>query len=149
MAVSNLEDHVGYWLRFVSNHVSHAFRTRVEKQGVTVAEWVVLRELFEQGPVAPSRLADGLGMTRGAISKLVDRLCGKKLATRTTSDIDRRGQSISLTPAGRTLVPKLARLADANDRAFFGHLRADQRAVLVETLQTLVRRHGWKNQPLD
>ena len=70
---SGLEDHVGYWLRFVSNHVSHAFAQKVEAHGVTVAEWVVLRRLLDLGDAAPSALADGLGMTRGAISKLVDR----------------------------------------------------------------------------
>jgi hypothetical protein len=41
--VSQLEAHLGYWLRAVSNHVSHAFKMKVETHGVTVAEWVVLR----------------------------------------------------------------------------------------------------------
>ncbi|MEI9903207.1 MAG: hypothetical protein WDN06_03970 [Asticcacaulis sp.] len=44
---SHLEAHLGYWMRFVSNHVSQAFARKVEAHGVTVAEWVVLRELFE------------------------------------------------------------------------------------------------------
>ena len=38
--VSPLEKHVGYWLRYVSNQVSYAFRARIEENGVTVAEWV-------------------------------------------------------------------------------------------------------------
>ena len=38
--VSALDAHLGYWLRAVSNHVSHAFKTKVERHGVTVAEWV-------------------------------------------------------------------------------------------------------------
>ena len=54
---SALEAHLGYWLRFVSNHVSHAFKTKVEAQGVTVAEWVVLRWLFDHASARPSQLA--------------------------------------------------------------------------------------------
>ena len=55
---STLEDHAGYWLRYVSNHVSHAFARKVEAQGVTVAEWVLLREMFNTGAANPSQLAD-------------------------------------------------------------------------------------------
>jgi hypothetical protein len=36
--ISELEKHVGYWLRFVSNHVSYAFMQKVEATGVTIAE---------------------------------------------------------------------------------------------------------------
>ncbi|MGA7245246.1 MAG: MarR family transcriptional regulator, partial [Terracidiphilus sp.] len=46
-AVSDLKDHVGFWMRGVSNHVSHAFSRMLQKSGVTVAEWVVLREMYD------------------------------------------------------------------------------------------------------
>ena len=89
-SISPLTAHLGYWLRFVSNHVSHAFRRKVEDHGVTVAEWVVLRELLRTGDANPSQIADGLGMTRGAISKLVERLVAKKLVRRAAAAGERR-----------------------------------------------------------
>lgn len=144
---SQLEDHLGYWLRFVSNHVSQAFTRKVEAQGVTVAEWVLLRELFQAGPVNPSQLALNLGLTRGAVSKLVDRLHGKKLVEITHSREDRRCQTVATTPAGKKLVPHLAKLADENDREFFGHLTAAQRTTLSQLLQDIVLRNGWKDVP--
>ncbi len=147
--VSELEKHVGYWLRFVSNHVSHAFMQKVEAKGVTVAEWAVMREMLEAGPVSPSQLAERLGMTRGAISKLVERLCGKALVERTTSDGDRRYQSVALTAKGKKLVPLLAQLADENDREFFGHMAGDARTDLVQLLKDVVHRHGWKGVPVS
>ena len=55
---SDLETHLGYWLRFVSNHVSHAFSLKLQARDVTVAEWVVLRDLFDGDGVPPSLLAD-------------------------------------------------------------------------------------------
>ncbi len=147
--VSELEKHVGYWLRFVSNHVSHAFMQKVEAKGVTVAEWAVMREMLEAGPVNPSQLAERLGMTRGAISKLVERLCGKALVERTASDGDRRYQSVALTAKGKKLVPMLARLADENDQEFFGHLTGEEQADLVRLLKDVVHRHGWKDVPVS
>jgi DNA-binding MarR family transcriptional regulator len=147
-SVSGLEDHAGYWLRFVSNHVSHAFKLKVEKQGVTVAEWVLMREMFNSKDANPSQLADKLGLTRGAVSKLIERLCDKNLAFRSTSEGDRRFQTIGLTPAGRKLLPGLARLADENDREFFGHLTSVEKATLVEQLREIVRRNAWKDSPV-
>src|SRR5271168_2720623 len=115
-----LDAHVGFWLRFVSNHVSHAFKLKVEAHGVTVAEWVVLRALFDADHVNPSEIADQLGMTRGAISKLVDRVVAKRLVKCTVGKGDRRFQTLVLTASGRKLVPILAALADENDAEFFG-----------------------------
>lgn len=143
-----LADHLGFWLRFVSNHVSQAFQLKLESQGVTVAEWVLLRELLSLHDTPPSQLAEQLGMTRGAISKLVERLCAKKLVKRVESSSDRRFQAISLTAAGRKLVPVLARVADDNEREFFGHLSPAQYSECCDLLRDLVRRHQWKDVPV-
>lgn len=146
---STLEDHAGYWLRYVSNHVSHAFARKVEAQGVTVAEWVLLREMLDAGTANPSQLADAVGLTRGAVSKLVERLSRKKLAVRSSPEGDQRYQTVELTAAGKRLVPVLAQLADENDREIFGHLKSVERTKLVHLLQDIVRRHGWKDLPVD
>lgn len=146
---SSLEDHAGYWLRYVSNHVSHAFALKVEAHGVTVAEWVLLREMLNSGATNPSQLADSVGMTRGAVSKLVERLSRKTLAVRSSSKGDRRYQTVELTAAGKRLVPVLAQLADENDCEFFGHLKPEERIKLVSLLQEIVRRHRWKELPVD
>ena len=146
---SDLETHLGYWLRFVSNHVSHAFSLKLQALGVTVAEWVVMRELFDGDGVPPSTLADGLGMTRGAISKLADRLIAKDFIERTASTEDRRQQTLSLTEVGRMLVPRLSALADRNDAEFFGHLKPAERAALEKTLKDIVRRHDLKTIPTE
>jgi DNA-binding MarR family transcriptional regulator len=146
---SSLDAHLGFWLRFVSNHVSHAFQRKVEAHGVTVAEWVVLRELFSLEATSPGSLADSLGMTRGAISKLADRLLAKKLLSRSPGRDDRRFQTVKLTPAGRKLVPVLAALADRNDEEFFGHFSPSERAALKDLLVDLVRRHELRNIPVE
>lgn len=135
-------------LRF-ENHVSYAFSRKVEERGVTVAEWVVLRELYDREGLAPSEIATRLGMTRGAISKLADRLAAKSLAVRIVDKSDRRYQSLELTAAGRTLVPKLSELADRNDEEFFAHLSAADRNRLETILKTLVNRHGLKRIPVE
>ena len=139
---------MGFWLRFVSNHVSHAFKLKVEAHGVTVAEWVVLRALFDTDNVNPSEVAEKLGMTRGAISKLVDRLVAKRLVKCTVERGDRRFQSLALTPGGRKLVPILANLADQNDAEFFGRLTDEQRSSLIALLKDIVRERELRDLPV-
>jgi DNA-binding MarR family transcriptional regulator len=147
--VSDLTAHLGYWLRYVSNHVSQAFARKVEARGVTVAEWVLMRQLMGAEALAPSRLAERMGMTRGAISKLADRLIAKSLLRRAADPKDGRAQTLSLTAKGRKLVPELAALADANDSEFFAHLTPQDRAALLRILRGVVEQRGLKSLPVD
>ena len=148
-SASDLTAHLGYWLRYVSNHVSQAFARKVEAHGVTVAEWVLMRQLLHEEALAPSRLAERMGMTRGAVSKLADRLIAKSLLVRTADPQDGRAQMLSLTRAGRSMVPKLAALADANDAEFFDHLVPKDRTALLRTLRWIVEKRGLKSLPID
>jgi DNA-binding MarR family transcriptional regulator len=147
--ISDLPDHLGFWLRHASNHVSHAFARRMEGRVVTVAEWVALRTLYRQPPMPPSRLAELMGMTRGAISKLSDRLIGKGLVHRLDSADDHRSHQLGLTPEGEALVPQLAAEADANDAEFFGHLSDGEREALETALRALIARWRPRSLPVD
>ncbi|WP_158815489.1 MarR family winged helix-turn-helix transcriptional regulator [Methylocapsa sp. S129] len=148
-SVSELESHLGYWLRFVSNHVAQAFQRKMEAADVTVSEWVVMREMHRLGPTSPTELGQKIGMTKGAISKLVARLERKELLIRSITEADRRNHVIELTIAGQTLVPALARLADQNDEEFFGHLSKPVRDQLVSAMKEVVRLHQLKAVPID
>lgn len=112
-----LEAHLGFWLRFVSNHVSIRFQQLLEEEGVTVTEWVALRTFWSQIDTTHAELIQAPGMTKGAASKVVSRLEEKGLAGP----------------------------ADANDAHFFGHLPAADRQALTQALQALVQHHQLKD----
>lgn len=147
-APSPLEAHLGFWLRFVSNHVSIRFQQRLEEKGVTVTEWVALRTLWSQDATTHAELINALGMTKGAASKVVSRLQEKGLAGRQLADGRAREQSLGLTPGGKALVPQLAALADANDAHFFAHLPVVERQALTQAMQALVQHHQLKDIPI-
>ena len=149
MPVSDLKKHAGFWLRFVSNNVSQAFARKLLTSGVTVAEWVVMREMFDDEETSPGVLAERIGMTRGGVSKLVDRLVSRKLIARRERSNDRRFQSIALTTAGRRLVPQLAALADQNDEEFFHPLSTEERAALIALMKKLVQAHSLQTLPTE
>jgi DNA-binding MarR family transcriptional regulator len=145
---SELTSHLGYWLRYVSNHVSHAFARKLEGQEVTVAEWVLMRELFDVEAMAPSRLAERMGVTRGAVTKIADRLLAKSLLRRDADLEDGRAQTLALTETGRSLIPLLAALADENDADFFGHLKPEERDIVERVLKDIVERQGLTSIPI-
>lgn len=148
-ALSQLEAHLGYWLRYVSNHVSAAFARKVESEGVTVSEWVVLRTLIDAAPCAPRLVAERTGLHKAPISRLLDRLVQRDLVQRKADPEDARAQIISLTPKGRMLVPRLAAMADANDAEYFAHLSSTDRNHLMRILRRTVHAHGMKQIPME
>jgi DNA-binding MarR family transcriptional regulator len=146
--VSSVEAHLGYWMRFVSNRVSEEFRIAVEAVGVSVSEWVALRTLYDSVDANHGSLTQALGMTKGAVSKLIARLEEKGLIDRQTVQADARQIGLRLTAAGKALVPRLATLADKNDERFFGHLSAARRRELRQLLEEIVTIHQLSEVPV-
>ncbi len=143
----DLEDHLGYWLRFVSNHVSGTFREKIQGFDVTVAEWVVLRTLYKRSACTLNHLSEDIGVDAGAISRLVDKMIKKKLVTRKTGANDRRSVAIELTENGNSLVPKIANIADKNDSHFFSGLPKADQDHLRRIMKNLVNTHNLKSKP--
>jgi DNA-binding MarR family transcriptional regulator len=147
--VSDLTAHIGYLLRMTSNVVSQEFARKIASESVTVAEWVMLRSLYCSETIAPSALAQNMGMTKGAISKLADRLLEKGLIGRTRNPDDKRGHRLSLSAKGLSKVPLLAGIADRNDTAFFAVLNVEEQDALRGLLCALIDRHGLSAMPVD
>lgn len=145
----SLQVHLGYWLRHVSNHVSGAFAQALQERQVSVAEWVALWQIHHRPQITPGELADLIGMTRGAVSKVLHKLASKGWIARATCGDDNRVQWLTLTPTGEQILPELAQLADSNDAHFFGCLSAEEQATLRSLLQKLARSHQWHDIPIE
>ncbi len=147
---SELKSHIGYRLRVVSNAVSHSFAKKLADCEVTVAEWVILREMYsDDSKTNPSKVAELTGLTRGAVSKLIERLLIKKLVVRSESTEDRRYQEIALSAKAIELVPKLASIADGNDERFFSVLTESERKTLMDILVKLAEIHKLQSNPIE
>lgn len=145
--VSPLEHHLGFWLRFVSNEVSGRFEAGLAKHNVTPAEWVTLRSLYDREHTNHADLIQTLGMSKGAISKIVSKLEAKGLTARKSLEDKPRGQILCLTELGYALVPKLAAIADENDAYFFEHLTIENRQLTLKLMKELVIHHRLKQTP--
>jgi DNA-binding MarR family transcriptional regulator len=129
--VSKLESHLGYLLRRVSNAVSGEFARALHTRQTSVAEWVLLT------------------MTRGAVSKIIDKLQTKGWIRSRISPQDNRVQVLSLTRGGERILPQLAELAARNDERFFASLDAGERSALRRLLGKLEDHHQMHEVPVE
>jgi DNA-binding MarR family transcriptional regulator len=144
-----LESHLGYWLRRVSNAVSGSFARALQEKQTSVAEWVLLRELYERGQTSPGELAESLGLTRGAVSKIVDKLDAKGWIQTETKEGDSRFRLLSLTRGGRRCLPVLAEIADQNDAGYFDCLTAGEKNTLRKLLIKLADHNHIHDVPTE
>src|ERR1700722_11856110 len=97
---TELENHLGYWLRRISNRVSGTFARALQTRQTSVAEWVMLQHLRQRPRTTAGEFADALSLTRGAVSKIIDKLEAKNWIECSTKREDHRVQLLFLTPKG-------------------------------------------------
>jgi DNA-binding MarR family transcriptional regulator len=147
--VPALKEHLGYRLRQASNYVSHDFARKLAIKGVTVSEWGLMRGLYGRKPAPATHVAEEMGMTCGAITKLTDRLIAKNLMRRESDPHYGRAQTLRLTAKGARLLPELAALVDASEAECFAHLSARERLDLMRMLRDTVVHLGPTTMSID
>lgn len=140
---SQLEDHIGYWLRCLSNFVHTGFAQRLDKYGITVEQWVVLRILFDQEGTSLQEAAAAIGVDNSSLSRMIERLVQKELVVREIHPTDRRTVVLSLSHRAKKLVPLLAREADKNDSEFFKVITPEKRDLLLSIIHDVLTKNGW------
>lgn len=136
---------LGYWLRLVAGLVSERLNLRLKEHGITEAEWVVLRTMYQESWMPYAAFQRALGNTMGGAWKIAARLEKRGLLERRLAKGSVRFQWLSLTAKGESLVPQLAALAERNEEYFFVHLPPHARAALIGQLRDLAARYQFAN----
>lgn len=99
--------------------------------------------------ITPAKIAETLGLTRGAVSKIIDKLEAKGWLARSTKPEDGRVQLLSLSSRGNRALPELAAIADHNDQVFFEGLNSEEKDRLRRLLCKLVDFHQIRDVPVE
>ena len=132
------QQHVSYWVRLAEARFSENLTKMLEEWRLLPSEWGVLRELYGPGRRSPVELAKIIGMSKGGMSKLIDRLVKKELVRKEVAKLDRRFRAVGLTAYGKEWVEFIASLEKDLDRQFFGKLRGGGRYRLTEYLKRIL-----------
>lgn len=123
--------------------MSESFGETLRRQGVSAAEWRVLRALAESDALKMSALAAIVLFKPPTLTKVIDRMERAGLVERRASLADRRCMMVGLTERGRQmatpLVLRLKQREAALDRALGKPFSRDIRSALAALLDRLKR----------
>jgi DNA-binding MarR family transcriptional regulator len=84
-----------------------------------------------------SAVADHVGLTLPSMSRIVDMLVARKLATRTTHRGDRRRMTLTLTNQGRATLQSARKATESYLRDLFEAVSSEKRVTVVEAMRIL------------
>ncbi len=93
--------------------------------------------LLEHGPLGPSALADALGLSRAAVTALLDRLEAAGYVVRAPAPDSRRAVRVHLQPSTWAAFARVYRPVGERVRAVGDGLGEDERRVATAVLDTL------------
>ena len=128
---------IGYLLRDASRRILGAMQRQLDPYGLSMPQYFVLRELYENEGLTQRELANRVGVLEPTIVATLDALEQSGLVARVRSTTDRRKIGVMLTPAGEGLRDTLlGHAATVLDRALAG-VSAEEIAGLRATLQRI------------
>jgi len=94
--------------------------------------------LLAEGPISQQAVGEQLGIDRTTVVELIDELEQQGIVVRRRNPADRRSYALTLTPKGRTVQKRAARVFDAAADEFFDALEPAERQVLQGMLRRLI-----------
>jgi DNA-binding MarR family transcriptional regulator len=115
-AVFDLEQFLPYRLYQATENSSQGFR-EVYKQlyGLTRAEWRVLFNVGQYGPISANEIVQRTYLDKTKISRAVQKLVEQKWLRRSNDLADRRRQALELTARGKKVMSHLIKLAEEHN----------------------------------
>lgn len=131
-------------LRRVNQRYRVASRARLAESGLgdlpQPGYWALM--VLARGGTEASRLMDEMGVSKQAVSKLVDILVAGGFVDRRPNDDDRRRSDLLLTARGRKAVGVIEDAARSIEEAIVAEIGAESFADLVRMLAQLARWEG-------
>jgi DNA-binding MarR family transcriptional regulator len=103
-----LDQMVCFSLYSASRATTQAYRRLLEPWGLTYPQYLVLVELWTQGPRSVRQLGDDLALDSGTLSPLLRRMESAGIVTRSRDQADGRVVTVHLTDRGRELRAEMA-----------------------------------------
>lgn len=123
-----------HWLRAAERRVSRRWAGLLKEVNLLPSEWEALREMYKHRVASSAVLARATGMTKGGVSKLINRLVRKGFLTKEVSRFDRRYREIALTEVGVRIVLDMSCVEGGHEDASFRHLGSKLRRETTEGL---------------
>lgn len=142
-AGAELDPHREAWISMTRTHaaVSGRLQEALTAAGLPPLAWFEVLATLDRAPeqrLKMGELAEALVITRGGLTKLVDRLINAGLLERTFCETDRRVSYATLLPAGSELLEEMRPVVRTEfDSAFSANLSAGEAEALQATMERI------------
>ncbi|QRN82299.1 MarR family transcriptional regulator [Chloroflexota bacterium] len=127
----------------------HAFIRHIRGSDLSLSQVNTLFWLYHHGYGSVNDLAEHLGVTKAAVSQLLDSLLEAELVVRSENPEDRRMKLIALTDKGRCLVRKSMKTRHAWLSDLVQEFSDEEKEEILPTIQMLNQRVQVFNAELD
>ena len=140
-----IENQIVAALRRIIRAIDLQSRRLVEEFGLTGPQLVTLQTAAELGPLSAGALAKTVHLSRPTLTGILDRLERQGLISRLRDERDRRSWSVTVTPAGKTILDATPSLLQDRFRSELAKIEEWERTLMLATLQRI----GWMMEAED
>jgi MarR family transcriptional regulator, transcriptional regulator for hemolysin len=133
------EAFVGFWINLASRTIVRVLDARLRPHGFATSYLPVLRALAQGGSLSQKDLARLARVEQPTMAEMLARMERDGLVQREPNPDDKRGSLTSLTRSARTRFPKARETIVESEREAMAGFSDQERALLVELLQRVVR----------
>jgi DNA-binding MarR family transcriptional regulator len=109
---------------------------------ISASQFATLILLAGEGELTIKRLAEQLGRSVSAASRMLDHLVTRGLVNRNEDKRDRRTKRVSLSESGRTFVQTIEQKRAEAQIAVMAYLSPEERAIVEQAMQLLALAAG-------
>ncbi|WP_128893856.1 MarR family winged helix-turn-helix transcriptional regulator [Longirhabdus pacifica] len=103
----DLYEHIGWNSKRIAHLLTNLHNKKLEKHGVTIAQYRALYFLKETNGLSQSQLLDKLKVKPSTLTGIIEQLETKKFVYRKSCDKDARIKNLFLTPLGTNKIESL------------------------------------------
>ena len=126
------------WSEAAMHTSMQAFRQYNRTSGLSFSQVTTLFRIYHHGPASVNDLAEHLGVTKAAVSQLLDKLVADDLILRLEDARDRRSKQILLTEKGRDSVRASMQARHAWIDELADALTPQEKAAIQPALERLI-----------
>ncbi|MGH1447575.1 MAG: MarR family winged helix-turn-helix transcriptional regulator [Cognatishimia sp.] len=134
----DLRSRLGFRLSRLSKIIQDRLEKKLSKYGLSRLQWCVLSGIGLEDITTPSEIADHVGITRQAISRLLLQMRKKGWIEQEFDPKDGRSRRLVITESGRALLEACHPIVNENQTYFTNKLNAEELRMLDITLSKLV-----------
>jgi DNA-binding MarR family transcriptional regulator len=137
-AQAQLRTGIGKLLRRAHRSYSRRLQDELAAHGVSLAQYLHLRELWELNGITQNELSQKVGIEKASSTAVLDALEKNALIFRVRNAQDRRKVNVYLTPAGTKIRDVLSPAARGVATQAVSHLTAAEQDVLFSALSRMI-----------